>query len=75
MEPRYQVVQTEDGFRNELDNMTETGLYAHLKVRLGLDMEQAESVLANLQKNLSLTLYSTDGRIRLDVKRLNGETS
>lgn len=71
MEPRYHVVQIEDGLRNDLGEMAEMKLYSHLKVRLGLDMDEAETVLADLEKNPSATVYSTDGRIRLEVKRLN----
>lgn len=66
---RLHVVQSEHGFRNDLGEMTETALYGHLQVRLGFDMNWANDFMSELEKNASVTLYSEDGQIRLEVRR------
>ena len=57
-------------FPQELGEMAETALYAHLQVRLGLDMSEAEDALSELE-NASVTIYSEDGQIRLEIQCLN----
>jgi hypothetical protein len=46
-------------------------LYAHLQMRLGLDMNEAEGVIADLEKNPSARIHLTDWRIRSEIQRLN----
>ena len=69
-ESKFYVVQSQHGFRNDLGEMTETALYAHLQVRLGYDMNRANDFMSELEKNASVTLYSKDGQIRLEVQRI-----
>ena len=75
MEPKFYVVQTQNGLRNEFGEMTEMALYAHLQVRLGLDMVDAESVIANLEKHSTATIDSPDGQIRLEVRRISAASA
>jgi hypothetical protein len=67
---KFHVVQIQPGFRNELGEMTEMELYAHLQVRLGFDMNRAEDILSELEKKSSVTIYSEDGQIRLEVQHV-----
>lgn len=50
--------------------MMETALFAHVQVRLGFDMNRANDFMSELDKNASVTLYSEDGQIRLEVQRI-----
>ena len=75
MEPTYHVAQTQHGFRNELGEMTEMALYAHLQVRLGLDMAEAEGVIADLEKHSTATINSPDGEIQLEVRRTSAASA
>jgi len=75
MEPKFHVVQTQRGFRNELGEMREMALYAHLQVRLGLEMAQAEGVISDLEKNSTATINSSDGQIQLEVRRISAASS
>ena len=69
-ESKFRAVQFQHGFRNDLGEMTETALYAHLQLRLGFDMNRANDFMSELEKNASVTLYSEDGEIRLEVQRI-----
>jgi hypothetical protein len=69
-ESKFHVVQSQHGFRNDLGEMTETALFAHVQVRLGLDLIRANDFMSELEKNASVTLYSEDGQIRLEVQRI-----
>ena len=69
-ESKFHVMQFQHGFRNDLGEMSETALYAHLHVRLGFDMNRANDFMSEIEKNASVTLYSEDGQIRLEVQRI-----
>lgn len=69
-ESKFHILQFQRGFCNDLGEITETALYAHLQVRLGYDMNRANDFMSVLEKNVSVTLYSEDGQIRLEVQRI-----
>lgn len=69
-ESKFHVVQSQHGFRNDLGEMTKTALFAHVQVRLGFDINRANDFMSELEKNASVTLYSEDGQIRLEVQRI-----
>lgn len=70
MERKFHVVQKQNNFPNDLGEMTETELYAHLQVRLGFDVNRAEDILSELDKKSSVTIYSEDAQIRLQVEHV-----
>lgn len=74
-ESKFRVVQFQHGFRNDIGEMTETAIFAHLQVRLGLDLNRANDFMSELEKKASVTLYSGDGQIRLEVQRLGAASA
>ena len=69
----FQVVQTVDSFRNEVGEMSEMQVYAHVRTRLGGDMEAAENVLRELEDTGKASARFSDsfGReIRIDIRRV-----
>jgi len=69
----FQVVQTADSFRNEVGEMSEMQVYAHVRTRLGDDMEAAENVLRELEDTgrASARFNDSFGReIRIDIRRV-----
>ena len=52
----FYVVQTQGSFRNEIGEMTETKVYAHVRTRLGNDMSAAEAVLSELEEKSTATV-------------------
>lgn len=75
MDSRFHVVQTDRGFRNDLGEMTEMQLFAHIRVRLGLDINRANDFMSEVEKNASVTLQSENGQIRLEVHRISAASS
>jgi hypothetical protein len=59
-EQNFYVVQTQGSFRNEIGEMTEMALYAHVRTRLGNDMATAEAVLGELEEKGAATIRFID---------------
>jgi hypothetical protein len=59
-EQKFQVVQTSGALRNDIGEMSEMQVYAHVRTRLGDDMEAAENVLRELEKTGSATARFND---------------
>jgi hypothetical protein len=53
----FYVTQTEGNLRNEIGEMSETEVYAHVRTRLGDDAEAAESALRELERVGWATVY------------------
>lgn len=69
----FYVVQTEGSFRNELGEMTETQVYAHVRTRLGNDMAAAETVLSELEEKGTATVRfigSLGVETTMEIRRL-----
>lgn len=64
------MVQSHHGFRNDLGEKTEAALFAHIQVRLEFDLNRANDFMSELGNHASVTLYSEDGPIRLEVQRI-----
>lgn len=54
-EQNFWVVQTAGSFRNEIGEMSEMEVYAHVRMRLGNDMTAAERVLGELEEKGTAT--------------------
>jgi len=70
---KFQVVQTWGALRNDIGEMSEMQVYAHVRTRLGDDMEAAESVLRDLEETGKATARFMDsfGReSRIDIRRV-----
>jgi hypothetical protein len=70
---KFQVVQTADSFRNEVGEMSEMQVYAHVRTRLGDDMEAAENVLRELEDTGRASARFNDSfgkEIRIDIRRV-----
>ena len=67
---KFTVAQTDRGVLNHLGEMTDTQLFAHVQVRLGLDINEANDFMSEVEKHASVRLFSQDGQIRLDVQRI-----
>lgn len=57
----FNVVQTSRGFRNEIGEMSETEVYAHVRTRLGDHGNVAENALAELAEWGLATVQFKDG--------------
>lgn len=69
----FQVVQTAGSFRNDLGEMSEMQVYAHIRTRLGDDMEAAENVLRELEETGKAEARFTDSfgsESRIDIRRV-----
>jgi nicotinic acid phosphoribosyltransferase len=69
----FYVFQTQGSFRNEIGEMTESQVYAHVRTRLGNDMSAAEAVLSELEEKGTATvrLISSLGvETTLEIRRL-----
>jgi hypothetical protein len=72
-EHKFQVVQTAGSFRNDIGEMSEMEVYAHVRTRLGDDMEAAENVLCELEETGRATARFNDAFGRdnsIDIRRV-----
>jgi hypothetical protein len=70
---KFSVVQTQDGFRNKLGEMTETEVYAHVRTRLGYDANAAEVALNELEQRgvfKARFAESSRGEFTMEIRRL-----
>ncbi len=74
-EQQFQVVQTAGSFRNDIGEMSEMQVYAHIRTRLGDNMEATENVLRELQETGRATARFNDsfGRdLELNARNTKG---
>ncbi|MGB2590952.1 MAG: hypothetical protein WA853_17835 [Candidatus Acidiferrum sp.] len=69
----FSVVQTSGGIRNEIGEMSEMQVYAHVRTRLGNDMDAAENVLIELEEKGAATVLFNDSfgaHNRIEIRRI-----
>ena len=72
-EQNFYVVQTQGLFRNEIGEMSEMALYAHVRTRLGNGMDIAEAVLTELENKGTATVRFNDSlgvATHIDIRRI-----
>lgn len=71
--PHFHVVETHGSFRNEIGEMTEMQVYAHVRTRGGCGMVEAEAVLAELSEKGATAVGFRDSlgtETRIDIRRI-----
>ena len=69
----FNVVQTSGEFRNEIGEMNETQVYAHVRTRVGDDVEAAEAAFRELEEKGAATVRyknSLGVETRIEIRRL-----
>lgn len=71
---KFHVVQTSGSFRNEIGEMTEMQVYAHVRTRLDDDTEAAEQVIRELEETGEAEARFNDSfghESRIDIRRVS----
>jgi len=72
-ERNFYLTQTEGSFRNEIGEMSEMDVYAHVRTRLGDDAVAAEDALRELGRTGAATVQfnnSLGKKSRMDIRRI-----
>lgn len=71
--PRFHVVQTTLGSKNDLGEMTETEVYAHVRTRLGCGPFEMENIFFALAVKGVFTALFVEGlgnEVTMEIRRL-----